>query len=53
MGTFSYGLVEYITGSMRNSALTLGLFFLIGLALLTLIKIPAEGKITPKLAEGK
>jgi UMF1 family MFS transporter len=40
VGTFSYGLIESITGSMRNSALALGLFFLVGLGLLVLIRIP-------------
>lgn len=34
LGTFSYGLIEHLTGSMRNSILALGIFFLIGLALL-------------------
>lgn len=49
VGTFSYGFVEQLTGSMRNSALTLGLFFLVGLALLSLIKIPRSGKEAPTL----
>ena len=31
IGTFSYGLIENLTGSMRNSILALGLFFVIGL----------------------
>jgi len=42
IGTFAYGLIENITGSMRNSALALGLFFFVGLGLLVLIKIPRE-----------
>ncbi|MFY0651806.1 MAG: MFS transporter [Cyclobacteriaceae bacterium] len=33
-GTFSYGLIEQLTGSMRNSTLVLGLFFVIGIGLL-------------------
>ncbi|MBK0381153.1 MFS transporter [Mucilaginibacter segetis] len=33
-GLFSFGIIEEITGSMRNSALVLGLFFVIGLFLL-------------------
>lgn len=37
-GTFSYGLVEHITGSMRNSTIALSLFFAIGLAFLLTIK---------------
>ena len=40
VGTFAYGLIENLTGSMRNSALALGLFFLVGLGLLAIIKIP-------------
>ncbi|MFN5429968.1 MAG: MFS transporter, partial [Cyclobacteriaceae bacterium] len=34
VGTFSYGLVEQLTGSMRNSTLAIGGFFVIGLVLL-------------------
>jgi len=33
-GMFSFGLIEEITGSMRNSALALGLYFAVGLILL-------------------
>lgn len=39
-GTFSYGFIEQITGNMRNSALFLGLFFLVGLGFLLLVRIP-------------
>lgn len=49
VGTFSYGLVEYLTGSMRNSALALGLFFIIGLMLLAGIKIPRSEENAAKL----
>ncbi len=36
LGTFSFGLINQITGTMRNSALGLGVFFVLGLvALLT------------------
>ena len=49
VGTFSYGLVESITGSMRNSALALALFFFVGLGLLILIKIPRTESSLPKL----
>ncbi|MFD2203941.1 MFS transporter [Shivajiella indica] len=42
IGTFSYGIIEQLTGSMRNSSLTLGLFFLIGLGFLLLVKIPKQ-----------
>lgn len=34
IGLFSFGYIEEITGNMRNSALTLSAFFLIGLLLL-------------------
>ena len=33
-GTFSYGLIEHVTGSMRNSTLALAVFFVIGMLLL-------------------
>lgn len=38
-GTFCYGLVEQLTGSMRNSALALMVFFVIGMLLLTRVKV--------------
>ncbi|SDJ78033.1 MFS transporter, UMF1 family [Catalinimonas alkaloidigena] len=38
LGTFSYGLIDQLTGSMRNSALVIGLFFLVGLSVL--LRIP-------------
>ncbi len=34
IGSFSFGVIENITGSMRLSALTLGIFFILGIALL-------------------
>ncbi|MEX0965794.1 MAG: MFS transporter [Bacteroidia bacterium] len=37
VGTASYGLIEDITGSMRNSVFTLGGFFLLGLFSLLLV----------------
>jgi UMF1 family MFS transporter len=37
-GTFSYGLVNQITGSMRYSALTLAIFFMVGLLFLVQVK---------------
>ena len=37
-GTFSYGLINQITGSMRNSALALAVFFVIGMIALTQVK---------------
>lgn len=38
MGTFSFGFINQITGSMRNSALALALFFMIGMFMLMLVK---------------
>jgi len=34
IGTFMYGMISQLTGSMRNSTIFLGLFFLIGIFLL-------------------
>jgi UMF1 family MFS transporter len=38
VGTFSYGLIEQITGSMRNSALFLIIYFISGMVLLLGVK---------------
>ena len=38
IGTFLYGFVAQFTGSMRNAIIFLGLFFLIGMVLLTRVK---------------
>jgi len=43
-GTFSYGLFEHLTGSMRNSTLAIGLSFVIGLVLLSRVKSGAINK---------
>lgn len=40
IGTFSYGLVEQITGSMRNSTMALAIFFVAGLLVLLTARIP-------------
>jgi len=44
VGTFSYGLIEQITGSMRNSTLALMLFFVVGMGFLILSKIPLKSQ---------
>jgi len=44
MGTFAYGIIDHITGSMRNSALALAFFFIIGLATLLVVKLPSLKK---------
>jgi len=41
-GTFFYGLIEQLTGSMRNSTLALGAFFVIGMVLLSRVSITNE-----------
>ena len=38
LGTFSFGLINQLTGNMRNSALVLALFFIVGMAMLALVK---------------
>jgi UMF1 family MFS transporter len=38
LGTFSYGLIDQITGSMRYSALALGVYFVVGMIILLTIK---------------
>lgn len=43
-GTFAYGLIEQITGSMRNSTLALTVFFIIGLVFLLLLRIPRTNR---------
>ena len=40
IGTFSYGLIDQISGSMRNSALFLTIYFVIGIVLLLDVKSP-------------
>ncbi len=43
-GTFSYGLVEQLTGSMRNSTLALTSFFIIGMIFLSRVTIDNQVK---------
>jgi UMF1 family MFS transporter len=38
-GLFFFGLIEHLTGSMRNSVFGLGVFFLIGLVLLAITSL--------------
>lgn len=40
-GTFSYGLIDQVTGSMRNSTLVLASFFVIGMGLLSRVRASA------------
>ena len=43
MGTFVYGYIEQVTGSMRNSTLALASFFIIGIIFLTQVKLKNAG----------
>lgn len=45
IGTFLYGFVAQFTGSMRNSTMFLGLFFLIGMFLLTRVNKTKKASI--------
>ena len=38
MGTFSYGLIDHLTGSMRNSALFLTVYFVLGIMLILSVR---------------
>lgn len=44
IGTFSYGYIEMLTGSMRNSILVLGTFFVIGVIFMSLTRIVRNKK---------
>ncbi len=44
IGTFVYGLIEQLTGSMRSSTLALMTFFIIGLLLMLSVRIPHSRK---------
>lgn len=46
VGTFSYALINQLTGSMRYSALVLALYFIIGL--LALMKVNDKAILTPE-----
>jgi UMF1 family MFS transporter len=41
-GTFSYGLIEQISGSMRNSTLALMSFFVVGMLLLSRVTVTSK-----------
>jgi MFS transporter, UMF1 family len=46
VGTFSFGIIEQLTGSMRYSVLSIGLFFVIGLAfMLMLVRNTSKSKL--------
>lgn len=51
IGTFSYGFIEQLTGSMRNSTLALASYFVIGLLLLIFVKMPKISNAATQSAE--
>lgn len=44
IGTFSFGFIENLTGGMRNSVLTLGLFFILGIIFISKVKVPERSQ---------
>ncbi len=50
LGTLSYGLIEQISGGMRNSTVALGLYFLVGMGFLFLIKVPLQKELRKNMA---
>jgi UMF1 family MFS transporter len=49
LGTFTYGFIEQLTGSMRNSALFLVIFFMVGIFFLVRLTLP-KSETASKLA---
>ena len=45
LGTFSFGFIELATGGMRNSILALSVFFLLGIIILSTVKVQAAQKV--------
>jgi len=48
-GTFSFGLIEALTGNMRSSVVAIGIFFVIGLTFLFMVM--KAKKNTPKISK--
>lgn len=46
LGTFSYGIIEHLTGSMRNSTLALSSYFVVGFLFLMFVKMPKHRNAT-------
>ena len=40
LGTFSFGLIDHFTGSMRNSILVLMSYFILGIIIMLFVKSP-------------
>jgi UMF1 family MFS transporter len=49
LGTATYGAIEQLTGSMRNSALFLVIFFVIGMIFLSRLKLPQRKSLSPSV----
>jgi UMF1 family MFS transporter len=49
LGTATYGAIEQLTGSMRNSALFLVLFFVLGMIFLSRLKLPERKSLSPSV----
>lgn len=49
-GLFSFGMIEEITGNMRNSTLALGLFFIIGLIVLFAVLKKQSNNLKPSIS---
>ena len=50
IGTFSYGVIEQLTGSMRNSTIALGSFFVLGFIFLWFTKMPKAQLVKNKFS---
>lgn len=48
LGTATYGAIEQLTGSMRNSALFLVIFFVLGIIFLSRLKLPERKSLSPQ-----
>lgn len=48
IGMFSFGLVHQLTGSMRQSALMLSVFFIIGLIIILTVKFKLNSQLSPQ-----
>jgi UMF1 family MFS transporter len=49
LGTATYGAIEQLTGSMRNSALFLVIFFVLGMIFLSRLKLPERKSLSPSV----
>jgi UMF1 family MFS transporter len=49
LGTATYGAIEQLTGSMRNSALFLVIFFVLGIFFLSRLKLPERKSLSPSV----